>query len=861
MPKIIISKQPAVIRADEFFDELAHISRYSNDPKFYYTFEFEVDQIYALQNDFLVGEISLYNDPPPANISILRAETSINVALNPYASNKKLRSSAKKTQISSKNRRKNKQQVVINNLRKRSSIRKDRIRNRNNSAFARRAVDLTKNFNNALARLIRNASANAAFSMIKPTRVVDLQMASTLAQLNVSPPLLGLSKDNISVAPTNISKKNAKQAAHSMAFNSSIDPAMVFSGQKTIKSAGAAITGTTYAPQPKLNSNPMAAVLLSAVLPVAATSAPTTVNFSHSTLLPVIKNIVNKFVTIKVGMFVKKSQLKGSGDFYVEIKILNSRGNSLKITRNINHFQNVSAYNTPRLAPHVIISPYRRIGKNSFEVKQVDKRATGIAIFRKHINPGANGIIKEGFKFIGSRQLSHLDGMQKIIDITDNSKIFNYRVLPLGAGGERGVRFTGVIASAIPTPGGKIIKRSLSCGLSAEVGFIGINVTVRDIPPEPIGVKVAYKNMTLKDREYSEMHVVGPDGGALFQHVQLIDHSDDMRSYEFILSSPKNKHDYKFVPVFVYEDGDEEFSTRSADVKFKPLRAGILETSVETTPVTSQGGGRFNFTFDVNSSLIPTEFDVLRRALIEQNLDELFSDLIEGDRERVGEVITHGIVRTNVSSGESSYLGTHVSGEFSDNRARGKFGVPALETGQTYRYTIQPQINPPETLFANYMKTVTDIRTNKQYSYSPRKWRNPIILNEGTIVTNASRKLNHAENDLQLGAVSSPVYVNATMPVEFPVIDEIRAFQVDRDTVKISWSVTGNSKFIDHFVLTASKLDKVEVIGSVFDGSGTTDFFTYDDIESPGQEIFYAVRAFYNNYAMSPHKVSNKVVV
>ena len=540
----------------------------------------------------------------------------------------------------------------------------------------------------------------------------------------------------------------------------------------------------------------------------------------------------------------------GKSSFYLKFDVKNVFGKTVySTTRRVAHSRQVTALNTPRRSPSMLFSPYRRPGKNVLEIRQNDKIAEKIILYRKAINRVAGRLIDSKFERAGVLRLIDNDGTEKFTDFVDNSRTYVYRAVPIGPNGEVGIRFASAVAPGIPIRGSKVSQKITACSIVTALVPTGIEVTVSNLPAGPIAVKVMRRDMSVREKDFKIINDEDP--------IRLL--GDEI--VIFVSTDFKEDHIYEFIAVLIFEDGDEEVAPSVSHIQYDAIKTNVVETNAGDISITDGRGGTVEVSFNVKTKIVPGELDVIKRALEDQDLLSEFSDVLKDERGDLQKLITHTITRTDISSGRQEHLGLFVSGKFSDAAAAKLSGARPIIPGRSYRYTIAPQLRSAETMFKALKVTKQDSATGKKYSYRPSKFRNPMILRRGIIASSGKSSRITAKNNFELGNVGSPTYLTVDIPPDEPAVIGLRASKLDRDTVEISWSLTGDADRIDHFIVQAVKLDEIEFIGAAHNASDSNNFKFYDELDETDQEIFYRIRMVYSDYRRSEVIISNKVVI
>ena len=631
-----------------------------------------------------------------------------------------------------------------------------------------------------------------------------------------------------------------------------VDPASIYAGRKNIQSTRRAISGLTIRKSKKVKARRALYQPLLATQKYHSSTVKKKVNIPDSVLIPIMSIRRDPDVNVKKKFSITDKQLRGKSKFYVKFDVKDTFGKTVySTTRLVRHSRQVTALNTPRRSPRILFSPYRRHGKNVMEVRQRDKTAEQIALFRKKIERVGGRLIDSRFESAGVLNISSEDGTEKFIDLVDNSKTYIYRAVPLGPNGEIGIRFASAVARGIPIRNSKKNLKITSVSITTKISDMGIEVRVASLPVGPIALKVVRRDMTLMEKEFTIINDPEP--------LRLISDPDELML--FSSTDLKEDHIYEFGVVLIFEDGDEDFGSQVSMIEYDALKTNVVETTTTAPHLNEITDNLFDVTFNLKTTIVPGQLDIVKKALEEQDLLAEFADALRDEREDLQKLITHTIIRTDLTSGAQFSLGLFVSGKFSDRRAAALSGAPSLKPGRSYRYTINPQLRSAETMFKGLSVSKQDPATGKKYSYRPSKFRNPITLKRGIIISAGKSSRISGKNNFELGNVGSPAFLTVSLPIDKPAIKNLRASKLDRDTVEITWALTGNVDLIDHFIVQAVKLDEIEFIGAAHNAGDVNSFKFYDELDECDQEIFYRIRMVYADYKRSSVSISNKVVV
>jgi len=846
MPRTIRRSVPNVLRIPKTF---ASLRRIYGERYFLYEVRFEADQIEAIQKDALQVRLSFYHKRPFRQESLFQKNLARSNKLKTKQKLAKSRRIAREVGRKRRRMRKPKPVNLVRALLQRSSIRKDARRGRKDLAFQKHIVDMTKFFSNRSAARIRRLSRKKAIRLLPVQKKLTLVSVKEIKKSGRRLPVLQINRPRRRI-PRNV-RSRLQKIAFGVVLRTGLDPASVYKDRRTIVSAQRAVGGMSLrkrSRRPPRRSSRFERALL-AYRPMSKAQR-NVLKMTSTTLIPVFQRVRDPFVKVRSRFLIQQDKLENAARFYIKMDLYDVRSKKtiFSTTRSVNHSAQVAALRTPRRPPRISVTPYRKIGKNTMSLRQRDRIADKIHVYRKVISSIRASDAK--FELAATVKLNRGDGQKRFVDFVDNSKTIIYRAIPVGPGGEVGIGFGSAVAAGIPQKASKKQKKITSAPVVSRVRGMGIELVVTSIPPSVVALTIMRRDLTIHQKAFTLINDKNP----------LRQVNEDDVNVSFMSTDVKSGHVYEFRPKLIYDDADEEMSGDVSIVKYLPLRVNVVDTTLGDPTIREVQPGRYDARFSIASAIIPGEQDILKQALEDQGMASLFSDVMLEDRDALQKIVTHGITRTNLKTGREDHLGTFVSGEFSDRKASILNGAELLEAGATYRYEIRPQLRSPSSLFGKLKIEATDPVSSRTYKYSPQKFRNPITLETGTIMTTASRKTRHAENQFEMGDVGSPSMLRVQIPDPPPEIRSVIARQLDRDTVQVFWKMTGDPERIDHFIIEATKLNQIELMGSVHNVPISEYFTFYDEHIEDDQQIMYTVTAVLTNYVQLPPVDSNRIV-
>jgi len=114
------------------------------------------------------------------------------------------------------------------------------------------------------------------------------------------------------------------------------------------------------------------------------------------------------------------------------------------LSRAVAHEKFVSTIQVPTIPPDLIAMTISQLGKTVLNVKQKDKNATSVNVYRREIKKGMPSIDAE-YDFVGNASCIYGKDFIKIEDVHASINPIAYRVVPVNSNGILGAEFSSTI--------------------------------------------------------------------------------------------------------------------------------------------------------------------------------------------------------------------------------------------------------------------------------------------------------------------------------------------------------------------------------------------------------------------------------
>lgn len=540
-------------------------------------------------------------------------------------------------------------------------------------------------------------------------------------------------------------------------------------------------------------------------------------------------------------------------EIFFSFELLGPDGESANtVIKKIRTERELNVFRTPQIPPGVALLDGQSPGQGIIQVTQRDPRASAIQVFRRSLNH-SRPIEQEKYVLIAEAKLTPEDGTHSIFVDIESSSTTIFRVISLGEQNAQSPEFTSVILS----PNEEIIKllagshvtssrRFTSISLTSRITTQGVAIDVRKLPYDVIAVRIEKRNISVYESEFSTL--------GQFSTV------DRREVYTFTDSTLQKNNIYEYRCTILFDDGTStECGTEL--VEYIPLSVNLVDTRIEELQVVSDSNN-YDVKFKISSKIVPSTLDSIKAVLQKQDMLKYFDPHVLAERDKLQGLLAHSVCRVNITTGERESFGISTENMFSDAELGPSNSVQRLEQGNKYRYEVTSLIRQPETMFSKFEKTVTDEVSKRQYTFKPSKYQHPVALDRGNISSEQTLASNHSKDQFSFGNTGSVAIVDVNLEFGPTSIVELRAGQMNADTMEISWKVVGNKDVVDHFLVAKSTLDGREIIGKSHVHRDSGEFYFLHSLERHDiGEITYIVIPILLDYNKASEAISNRVFV
>ncbi len=305
--------------------------------------------------------------------------------------------------------------------------------------------------------------------------------------------------------------------------------------------------------------------------------------------------------------------------------------------------------------------------------------------------------------------------------------------------------------------------------------------------------------------------------------------------------------------------------------KINPINGA---TVVIDSPQASIVNGRLALRFNILTSELKNSENSISHLINQTSSNEALKNALNGlkSADKIDDVIYHKVARINLRTGVREYfnniesdttIGFTPGVQFlaDDERNRRKHGIEQLDSTADYLYEVRTFVRNPLSLVKGFIQLValppTSVRASpKIFYYNPHKWRQPDVLETGTIsaVDDHDNFLTKKiEEDGEIGVTATYLLTgtNRLLSVSSPSVERI-----DINKVKLSWGLVGDIVEFDHFVIVKEVNRVRSLLGAVI-GQELIDFLNPNDV---GTIIYYVIPVLYD-FSTGTATRSNAIIV
>jgi len=807
-------------------DDFARLESITQDGYFIYKIRYRVDPVKAVRSRAFMTVISATEKPQ------VRRQVRTFTNFNPVLINKRLRM--------------------------RRALTKDILRQEAADRIVTIISDITRKIPNNQTISLARATFTSPPTITRVQRVRPA-LVNTIRQQNLALPILDRNTTRIpSIVQSDTladAKRSVRLRSSRLALDRKRDPAS-FVGAKTnsIASATRAINGTVSLKSPAAQTNirlgtPLVSTLLN------QKNYANQFQLRNSAYFNVPLREESTWIEIEETLRLPVGSLL-SEEFFLTFELRNNRELDVQtLTRSIPHSENIAKLQIPTEPPEIVAFSVGALGRTTLSVKQKDRNATKIRIFRRELNKG-NPAIDAQYDFVGEVEADFGEDFKKIDDLYASTNPIIYRAVPVNGDEILGAEFSSTVIEqkSPPFSRGKFKRQPYFASLDHEVQGRSVVITIRDIAPGPIAMRLLRKDLSINQQNFS---IVQPSGQGSETILIEVDSNAPIVIED---NQVKEGRIYEYKALFIFDSGTEEIAANNVIVEFLPVSANILELEIGE-PNVEQSGDEIDVSFSIEKNIIQTQGDLIKSFLEEQGITTEFQDQLLANREQLQNLFGVRVTRRNLTTGELEDFGIISSPNFSDKRFGRVRSVKPLQGGLDYKYNITAHARDTETLFPTLNKLVNP-RTNVSYSFSPSRWRHPITLLRGNVVTSRTLVRNHAKSTFTFGRVVDNRSLTVSLADIQPSLLSGKAVRFGENKVLVQWKVQGDVNKIDHFIVILEILGMRTIVGKSHNITNSNYFQFIDNLtnKESGELTYFIVPVFFD-YGRGPELKTNSVLI
>lgn len=463
------------------------------------------------------------------------------------------------------------------------------------------------------------------------------------------------------------------------------------------------------------------------------------------------------------------------------------------ITRTFNPRDYIKFHSIPTLPPFAKTTGYGSKTHALLAVRQRDKKATSIKIFRRVYDH--HTLEDQPYTFVNEFDLSVSEGWKHIPLEVSLGNTFIYRVVAVGRDGSLGSGYETVVLK--PTMRDSNIKRVV---VTTTPLLNGVELEITHLPSDCVSFQILREDTTtLKNT----LEVVSTP--------IYVETSDPNKVYTLEDTAVKRGHVYRYY-CKLYRKNGSHFKRLVTLYEHFPLVENLVDTKLidVRTQLTDLG---YDVKFTIQTVVVNTDLDQYKLLLQRQGLYDLFTSDVQTARDQLGKLIAHNVRRVDLVTGAIEDFGTITSTSFSDLTSRGVAGVSDLVSGRKYRYIVTALLRAPETMLDTFVKTSTDTTTGRNFNFSPFKFLHPIVTARGSLVSNNSLRSHYAADPMTFGYIGNYASTEVALDTQFPTVTNLTREKFGSDVDVLKWTLRGSASDVDHFQILVEHGGKRTIVG------------------------------------------------
>jgi hypothetical protein len=463
------------------------------------------------------------------------------------------------------------------------------------------------------------------------------------------------------------------------------------------------------------------------------------------------------------------------------------------ITRIFNPRDYVKFHSTPTLPPFAKTSGYGSKTHALLAVKQRDKKATSVKIYRRVYDH--HTLEDQPYTFVNEFNITVIDGWKYVPLEVSLGNTYIYRIIAVGNDGSLGSGYETVVLK--PTMKDSNIKRVV---VTTTPILNGVELNVTHLPSDCVSFQLLREDTTTQKGTLETVSTP-----------VFVETSDPNRAYTLQDTSVKRDHVYRY-HCRLYRKNGSHFTRLVALYDHFPLIENLVDTKLVDARVQLTDLG-YDVKFTIQTTVVSTDLDQYKLLLQRQGLYDLFTSDVQTARDQLGKLVAHNVRRVDLTTGAVEDFGTVTSVEFSDLAQRNVAGVSDPVSGRKYRYVVTALLRAPETMLDTFVKTSVDATTGRSYNFSPFKFLHPVVSARGNLISNSSLRSHYSSDPMTFGVIGNYASAEVALDTQLPNVTNLTREKFGSDVDVLKWALRGSSSDVDHFQILIEHGGKRTIIG------------------------------------------------
>jgi len=554
-----------------------------------------------------------------------------------------------------------------------------------------------------------------------------------------------------------------------------------------------------------------------------AYTVTSTNNLDDTEIVGTLLTSPTDILTLEVPVSLPIKNISNNTHFIVKFELLDLNGASIDVINKELDVTNLQRlYFTPKKAPIV------NYCNSTLEIVPTND-IFSIKLYKKIID---STILQEQFyELIGTFNLNSI--LRLTID-NNLSTLTTYRVIPIGKFGAISHDFANIVLA----PNCQTYNTTLNVLLVSN----GIQLQFLNFSPQIISVEFLVRNLTIFEKEF-----------------RTVDNDiHDVSVTTLVDNNVFSGNVYEYAVRVVNKSGYFSIVNNTIIEYIKP-QIGIVDTIISNT--ITQNTTELDVSFDIQTNIVQSDATITKTLLEKAGITQYDTNILL-QRDLLDNLISNNVQRVDLSTGVRTDFGVLSETHFSDSDLRKKNAIQALQVGHKYRYEVTALLRSPETLFSDLRKFSQDNITKKTFTFNPEKFNNPFTLQNGTIASTSGIETRYAKSQMALGAVGNVVTFDVSFDNNNVDIANVHAKKYSKQTNVVTWTIVGDVRYIDHFIIMTKIVQLKKVVGRVhalFENNNCQ--FIHELSDDDIGSVEYIVLPIFNDYNVGSEHSSNALLV